>query len=137
MSAEQKPSKGLNIALWIIQSLLAIMFIMAGVMKSFQPIEQLATSLPWVADASIFLVRFIGISELLGGIGLLLPSILKIQPKLTGFAAIGILIIMILAAAYHGMRGEFEAIGMNVVIGALAGFVAWGRLYKAPIKTKS
>lgn len=130
-------SKTLNISLWIGQGLLAILFLMAGAMKSTQPIEQLATSLPWVAEVPSALVRFIGISEVLGGIGLLLPAMLRIQPKLTVYAAIGIAIIMVLALIFHIMKGEYPVIGMNILLGAIAVFVAWGRTKKIPIQAKS
>lgn len=82
------------------------------------------------------LVKFIGISELLGGLGLLLPSILRIKPSLTVTAAYGLVLVMILAALFHGYRGEFPAIGVNVVIIALAAFVAWGRSKKMVIEGK-
>ncbi len=137
MTNQKTPSKALNISLWIAQGILAAMFLMAGAMKSTQPIEQLATSLPWVADAPVALVRFIGISELLGAIGLILPSVLRIQPKLTIWAAIGIATIMLFALIFHASKGEFSAIGMNVVLGLIAVFVAWGRAKKVSIKPKS
>ncbi|NOU97419.1 hypothetical protein GC093_29940 [Paenibacillus sp. LMG 31456] len=63
----------MNIALWIVQGLLALMFITAGTMKAFQ-YEKAKTSLPWVKDSSKGLVTFIGVSELLGGLGLILPQ---------------------------------------------------------------
>ena len=132
----QKNNKTINIALWVAQVLLGAMFVMAGAMKSFQPLEALAASLPWVESTPLALVRFIGISELLGGLGLLLPSILRIKPHLTSWAAIGLAIVMVLAAIFHGSRGEFSAIGMNVVLMAIAGFIAWGRTKKAPILAK-
>lgn len=128
-------NKGLNIALWVAQGLLAAMFLMAGFMKTTTPIAELGATLPWVNDFP-YLVRFIGISELLGAIGLLLPSILRIQPKLTPLAAWGIVAIMVLASIFHGMKGEFPQIGINVVLGAIAGFVAWGRTTKVPISAK-
>lgn len=129
-------NKAINIALWIAQVLLALMFLMAGIMKTSQPVEALAESLPWVTSTPIALVRFIGISELLGGLGLLLPSILRIKPFLTVWAALGLVAVMILAAIFHASRGEFSAIGMNVILIALAAFVAWGRSKKAPIQAK-
>ncbi|MFK7949489.1 MAG: DoxX family protein [Saprospiraceae bacterium] len=132
----QKNNKAINIALWVVQVLLGLMFLMAGATKTFQPMEVLAESLPWVTETSSALVRFIGISELLGGIGLLLPSILRIKPFLTVWAAIGLATIMLFAAIFHGSRGEFSAIGINAVFMALAGFVAWGRSKKAPILPK-
>lgn len=133
----QKNNKVINIALWVLQVLLGTMFIMAGAMKSFQSVEALTEALPWVADTSLGLVRFIGVSELLGGIGLLLPSILRIKPFLTVWAAIGLALIMFLAAIFHGVRGEFSAIGMNAVMIGLAIFIAWGRSKKAVIASKA
>lgn len=129
-------SKGLNIALWIAQVLLAALFLMAGSTKLFQPIAEIAKTLPWAAEMPAGLVRFIGLSELLGGIGLLLPSMLRIQPKLTVFAAIGLALVQLLAAGFHISRGETSVIGMNFLFLAMAAFVAWGRSKKVPIAPK-
>jgi uncharacterized membrane protein len=136
MKNQKTTSKALNISLWAAQGILAAMFLMAGVMKSTQPIEQLGASLPWVNDVSLGLVRFIGISELLGGIGLLLPALLRIKPILTPLAAMGIFAIMVLAFVFHITKGEYEALGFNVILGAIAFFIAWGRYKKAPITAK-
>lgn len=89
----------MNVFLWIVQALLAAAFVMAGVMKSTQPKEKLAPKLPWVRDFSPATVRFIGIAELLGGLGLILPAATGIAPILTPLAATGLAIIMVLAAA--------------------------------------
>jgi len=132
----QKSNKGMNIALWLVQVLLGGMFIMAGGMKAAQPVEALVESLPWVTTVPAALVKFIGVSEILGGLGLLLPSLLRIKPSLTVTAAYGLMLVMILAALFHGSRGEFPAIGMNVVLMAMAFFIAWGRSKKAPILAK-
>lgn len=129
-------NKALNISLWTAQVVLAAMFLMAGVMKSTQPIEELAKSLPWVNDISEGLVRLIGISELLGGLGLLLPSILRIKPKLTPLAAFGLFVVMVLAFSYHSMKGEYQALGINMILAAIALFIAWGRYKKVPIAAK-
>ncbi|MFK7970137.1 MAG: DoxX family protein [Bacteroidia bacterium] len=134
--SDQKNNKVLNIALWVAQALLGLMFLMAGAMKASQPVEALTESLPWVTSTPLWLVRFIGLSELLGGLGLLLPSILRIKPFLTVWAAIGLAVVMLLAALFHGARGEFSAIGVNVVMLALFVFIAWGRSKKAPILPK-
>ncbi len=134
---EQKNNKAMNIALWVVQVLLGLVFIMAGATKGFQPIEAMAEQMPWVTDVPAGLVRFIGISELLGGIGLLLPSILRIKPNLTVLAAIGLTIVMVLAALFHASRGEFPAIGANAVFVAMTAFVAWGRSKKAVILPKA
>lgn len=132
----QKKSKGLHIGLWIAQVVLAVMFIMAGLMKATQPIEVLAESLPWVTDTGAGLVKFIGISELLGGLGLLLPSIFRFKPQLTVLAALGLAVIMVLAAGFHASRGEFSAIGANAVFLLIAVFIAWGRSKKVVIPAK-
>lgn len=129
-------SKFLHILLWIFQVLLGAMFLVAGFSKTFAPIEKLAENMPWVNDFSPAMVRFIGIAELSGGLGLILPSLLRIKPKLTPLAALGILLIMILAAAYHISKGETEAIITNAVIAVVALFIAWGRYKPAPILPK-
>ncbi len=131
-----KNQKGLNIALWIGQFLLASMFIMAGWMKSVQPIEELGKSLPWVNEVSAGLVRFIGVSELAGGLGILLPSLLKFKPFLAPLAALGLAVIMVLAFGYHVIRAEYSALGINVLLAAIAVFIAWGRYRKVPVTEK-
>jgi uncharacterized membrane protein YphA (DoxX/SURF4 family) len=133
---KEKNNKGLNIALWIVQSLLAIMFLMAGIMKLSMPIGQLYISMPWTKDVSEVLVRFIGISELLGGIGLMLPSIFRIKPILTPIAASALILVMILAMIFHISRGETNIIGMHIVIILFALFVALGRFKYVPILSK-
>lgn len=133
---KNKNSKALNISLWAVQIILAAMLIMAGTMKSTQPIEKLAAMLPWADQVPAWLVRFIGASEFLAAVGILLPSILRIQPKLTPLAASGIVVIMILAIGFHVSRGEASMIGINIFIVAAALFIAWGRFLKAPIVAK-
>ena len=134
---EKKNHKTLNIALWVAQVLLAAMFLMAGIMKATQPIEELSQSMTWVNDFSAGMVRFIGISELLGGIGLLLPALLRIKPIFTPLAALGLFIIMVLAFIYHISNAEYQALGINLILGAIAVFIAWGRYKKAPIQPKA
>ena len=129
--------KALHIILWTAQIILGGMFIMAGVMKSSQPIIDLSKSVPWTANVPLALVRFIGVSELLGGIGLILPALFRIKPILTPVAAIGILIIMVFAMLYHIINGETNVIGINVAFALLAAFIAWGRMKKAPIYSRS
>jgi uncharacterized membrane protein YphA (DoxX/SURF4 family) len=122
----------MNIALWIVQVLLAGMFILAGVMKAFS-YERAKASLFWVKDVPRGLVTFIGISELLGGLGLLLPAITGILPWLTPLAGAGLALIMILAIGFHASRREGQAIGINAVLLILAAFVAYGRLLIVPL----
>ena len=131
-----KKSKGANITAWTLQVVLSLMFIMTGAMKSFLPVEQLSASLPWVAEVPGGLVRFIGLAELLGGFGLILPSLFKIKTRLTPLAALGIVSVMVAASIFHVVRGEMGVIGMNIVLAGLAGTVAWLRLNKAPLQDK-
>lgn len=135
--SNQKNNKVLNIILWVLQVVFGLVFIMAGATKGFQPIESMAESMPWVTSVSSGLVRFIGISELLGGIGLLLPSILRIKPNLTVWASIGLTAVMILAALFHATRGEFGVIGVNATFILSTAFIAWGRSKKIPILPKA
>jgi uncharacterized membrane protein YphA (DoxX/SURF4 family) len=121
----------MNIALWIVQGLMAAMFLMAGSMKATQPKEKLAPKLPWVNDYSALSVKLIGISQILGAIGLIVPWATGIIPILTPAAAIGLALIMLLAAIYHFGKGEYKEIGVNVFMLALLVFVAYGRLYMA------
>lgn len=128
-----RPGRGLHIALWIVQVLLAGMFLMAGVTKTFTPVAELAKMMPWVADSSALLVRFVGVSELLGGLGLILPALTRIRPVLTVAAAAGLVVVMVLAAGLHVYRGELSGLPINFILGGLAAFVAWGRSGRAAI----
>src|SRR5215211_2678178 len=132
----QRPSRTLHIALWCVQVLLAAMFGMAGVIKSLQPMPALAIQIPWTAVVGELLTRFIGVSEFVGALGLILPAATRIRPRLTALAAAGLTVVMVLAAGYHLARGEFQALPINFVLGSLAGFIAWGRLLKAPISSR-
>lgn len=125
--------RGLHIGLWVAQGLLALGFGMAGSMKLLTPIADLAEKMSWVKDSSPALVRFIGAAELAGALGLILPSLTRILPKLTVLAALGLLVVMILGGAVHVMHGEANRLPVNVLLGGLAGFVAWGRLRAAAI----
>ncbi|MDY0780305.1 DoxX family protein [Tenacibaculum sp. IB213877] len=128
----QKNSKVLNITLWIFQILLAVTFIWAGAMKLFQPNE-----LPWLwTKENPELVTITGILDVLAGFGLILPSLLRIQPKITIYAAYGTIALMISASIFHIMRGEGNEIGFNIFMLLSAIFIAWGRLKKAPIEPK-
>jgi len=116
-----------NVVLWILQGLLAVAFAGAGVLKSTRPKEKLAPQMPWVEDFSPATVRFIGVTEFLGALGLILPALTGIAPILTPLAATGIAVIMLLAAIVHARRKEPSGIAVTVVLLVLAATVAWGR----------
>ena len=117
----------MNIALWIVQALLAVAYLAAGGMKSTRPIESLSTSMSWVKVAPVGLVRFIGIAEVLGGLGVVLPLLTGVLPGLTVAAAVGLVVVQIFAAGFHASRGEASRLPMNVILLVLAAFVAYGR----------
>jgi len=114
----------MNIALWIIQVLLALLFLFAGAMKFIMPVEEMTKQMP-VAIPGLFL-HFIGVCEVLGGLGLILPMLLRIKPWLTPIAAAGLVILMIGAMAFSFMIGITAAIPA-LVAGLLAAFVAYDR----------
>ena len=117
----------MNIALWIVQSVLALMFLMAGIMKATTPKEKLALKMPWANDYPDGMVKFIGISQFTAAIGLILPWLTGIVPILTPLAATGLCVIMLLAAAYHFRKGQYKEIGINLFLFLMAAFVAYGR----------
>ncbi len=134
MPSPSSPRGGLHVSLWVVQALLGLAFLGAGFMKLTTPVDQLvANGMNWVTYTPEPLVRFIGLSELLGAIGLVAPSATRIQPRLTALAALGLVVVMVLAAITHATHGEAAVVPVNVVLGGLAGFVAWGRGVKAPI----
>ena len=136
-SSSAPPSKGLNIGLWVVQGLLAFAFVGSGLMKLTTPNEALiAAGMAWVADGPSFLPKFIGLSELLGGIGLILPAATRIMPKLTPIAAALLVVVMILAALTHVLYADFGHMPPSLVLAALSAFVAWGRGIKAPIAAR-
>ena len=105
-------------------------------MKLFQPTEKLAAMWPWAGQVPVALVKFTGLVDLLGAIGLIVPSLLRIKPKLTPMAAIGIIVLMISASIFHVSRGEASQTGVNIVFAGVAAFIAWGRFSRAPIIEK-
>ena len=123
----------MNIALWIVQILLALAFVMAGTMKATQPAEKLAGRMKWVNALRPQIVQLIGILEVLGAIGLILPVVTGIWPWLTPVAAIGLVLTMIGAMILHTRRGEFPNLSANLVLLILAAFVAVGRFAVGPL----
>ena len=136
LESTTNPSKNLHIVLWVLQVLLAGFFIMVGFMKLTTPIAAIGAQMPWVLEYSPFLIRFIGLSQVLGGIGLIIPAATRIKPFLTTWAAFGLSLIMILAALFHLSRGEYSGIIMPLVIAAIAYFIGWARYKKVPITAR-
>jgi uncharacterized membrane protein YphA (DoxX/SURF4 family) len=118
----------MNIALWIVQVLLALLFLFTGGMKLIMPIEEMTQQLPMPG----WFLRFIGVCEVLGGLGLILPWFLRIRPGLTPLAAAGLVVIMIGATATTIMTGQITISLVPLVVGILCLFVGYGRWRLAP-----
>lgn len=124
----------MNAIIWIVQILLALAFIGAGIMKVTQPIDKLGERMKWVYDIQpSSLVRVIGALEILGALGIILPALTGILPWLTPIAAGGLVLTMVgafLLSVTHGRYGEAAA---NLVLLALAAFIIYGRLVAVPL----
>ncbi len=131
-----RSGKVMNYALWALQVLLALTFVVTGLMKVLKPVDELVVTQAWVAHFSPLMVKGIGVLELLGAIGLIVPSASRIMPKLTVFAALGLFIIMAGAAGTHVLIGEPDKMVGSTVLGVLCLVVAWGRSRGAVILPK-
>lgn len=124
----------MNIALWIVQGLLAAAFLMAGSMKLSKSKEELKDQLgDWVDDFSDSTIKTIGMLEVLGGVGIILPMLLGILPVLVPVAGIGLALTMAGAMIVHIKRGEYGALKNNVPLLLFALFIIIGRLVLLPV----
>src|SRR2546426_7110 len=123
----------MNVALWIVQGLLAALFLFAGGAKLVLPLDQMAGP---VALPGWFL-RFLGVAEVLGALGLVLPGLLRIRPGLTPLASAGLVIIMIGATVVTWVGGMVAVALMNLVVALLAAFVAYRRWRLGPYPDSS
>ena len=116
-------------ALWIVQGLLALLFLGLGLMKLTTPLDEIAAAM----DLPGLLVRFIGTVEVLGAAGLILPGLLSIRTGLTALAAAGLTLVASSATAYHLAHADGLAMAaFPLVVALLGGFVAYGRWKRAP-----
>ena len=118
----------MNIALWIAAALLALAFLATGLLKIVRSKEQLAAAgMGWTESFSPAVIKAIGVAEVLGALGLILPAVLGVATFLVPIAAVGLVLVMVGAATTHLRRNETQMVVLNVVLLALALFVAWGR----------
>lgn len=122
-------SRWVAVPLWMVQGVLALMFVFAGGMKLVVPIEALAEQMPLPA----LIVRAIGVAEVLGAVGLILPGLLGIRPGLTPLAAAGLLVIMSGATGFALASNDLSTTLIPCVVGLLAAFVAYGRWRLVPL----
>jgi uncharacterized membrane protein YphA (DoxX/SURF4 family) len=131
-----QPSKGLHVGLWIAQGLLAVNFVGAGVWKLATPVAALAAKMPWMGQVSPGFLYATAAFDLLGGIGVVLPSLTRIRPGVTVWAALGCAALQASAVVFHLSRGEAANTPFNFVLIGLSLLVAWGRRAKAPIEAR-
>jgi hypothetical protein len=135
-------TKAFNVLLWTLQVLWGVFFSFTGFGKvlAYDPAvwNHMLHQVAWFSAVPQGLFVFIGACEFLGGIGLILPAMTGVKPKLTPFAAIGLTLVMILAAIFHIVRGEQSFfLPVNLVLGGIAAFIAYGRLMAMPIAARS
>jgi hypothetical protein len=131
-------AKTMNTVLWTVQVLSGIFWSITGFGKilCFIPAvwNETLPRVPWFSAVPQAVFVFIGVCEFLGGIGLILPAMTGIKPKLTPLAAIGLALVMVLASGFHIMRGEYSAfLTLNLVLAGVSAFIAYGRLFVRPI----
>jgi len=132
----------MNTSLWTVQVLWGVFFSFTGFGKVLcfnQAVWNLMLPrVPWFSAVPQALFVFIGVCEFLGGVGLILPAMTGVKPKLTPLAAFGLTLVMILAAMFHIVRGEYNFfLRTNLVLGGGAAFIAYGRLFVRPIAPAS
>jgi hypothetical protein len=119
----------MNLALWIVAGLLAVVMLVGSASKLFVPKETLAAAPGggWTGDASVGFVKTMGAIEVLAAVGLILPAALDIAPVLVPVTAVCVVLLMVGAMITHGRRHEAKFVVLNLAYLALASFVAWGR----------
>lgn len=122
----------MNVVLWVLQIILGLYFISVGVMHFIVP-PGLPAPMQWMYDLTPILHYLSGTAEILGGLGLILPGVTRIQPRLVPLAALGLILVMLGAAIFHINRGEFANIVQNIFLAALLAIVAYGRWRWQPI----
>lgn len=126
-AAASPSASAVSIALWIVQSLLAVVFVGAGLLKLTKTPQQLGTQIPILGTLPNGTLKAIGLLEVLGAIGLIAPGLTSIGRGLTPLAALGLAVIMLSAAVAHARRDEMGDVPKNVVLFVLCAFVVWGR----------
>ncbi|GAA2734007.1 DoxX family protein [Pedococcus aerophilus] len=123
----------MNTFVWVLQVLLALVFLLTGVLKLVQPREKLREQMRWVDGFSQEAIRGIGAAEVAGALGLVLPGWLDVLTWLTPLAAAGLVLVMIGAIATHLRLKEWPMVAGNAVLAVLALVVAWARFGSYPL----
>ena len=126
----------MNVLLWIVQIALGVYFILTGFIHYTVP-PNLPAPMQWMYEFPTVFHYIIGTAELLGGLGLILLGVIRIQTWLIPVAAAGLFTIMLGAIVYHLTRAEYQNILMNLILAGAAAFVAYGRLWLVPLTDRS
>ena len=130
----------MNAALWFLQILMGLFFIMNGSGKvfCFDPgvWQRVQHMIPWIDGVSQSMFIFIGTCEFLGGAGLILPAVTRVQPKLSALAAVGLASVMALATGFHAMRHEPGFAALTAFLTLIFVFIAYGRLALKPLHAR-
>ncbi|NTX33292.1 DoxX family protein [Myxococcus sp. CA033] len=137
ITGSTSPSKTLPASLWLVQALLGILFAGTGLWKLLTPVAALAAMIPWAGQVPVAFLYATALFDLLGGIGVVLPSLTRIKPGLTVLAALGCAALQASAILFHLSRGEAANTPFNFLLVGLSLFVAWGRRSRAPIQPRS
>lgn len=128
--------KALRIGLWCAQGIVFALFTLFGCMKLLLPVQQLADMWVWPGQIPVWILYATGILDVAGGVGVLLPSLLRVRPRLSVLAALGCAALQIAAILFHVSRGEAAVIWLNLILLALSAFVAWGRARRVPVSPR-
>jgi len=121
------PGAILNDSLWGAQGLIFASLCTGGFMKLSMPVKKISAIFPWTGQVSLPFLRFIGVVDLAGGLGILLPQLTQIHPELTVLAALGCALLQLLAIGFHARRKEITDTPFNFLMLGLSAFVLWGR----------
>ena len=125
----------MNILLWVLQIVFGVYFVAIGVMHFVLP-PGLPAQMAWMYELSTPLHTVSGIAEILGGLGLILPAVTRIQTRLVVWAATGLALVMLAATLWHIPRGEFMNMVLTLVNAGIMAFIAYGRARLAPLSNR-
>ena len=117
----------INDSLWVAQAAIFTLLCIGGFMKLLMPVQKISERFAWTGQVSEPFLRFIGVVDFAGGVGILLPALTHVLPRLTVFTALGCVVLQILAIGFHARRGEIAETPFNFFLLALSLFVLWGR----------
>jgi uncharacterized membrane protein YphA (DoxX/SURF4 family) len=124
-----------NTLLWVLQWMFGVYFIAVGILHFIVP-DGLPALMEWMYELNDTLHIVVGVAEILGGLGLILPSLTRIRPELTVYAAAGLVLVMIGGVVFHATRSEGVSIANNLFLAALVAFIGYGRWKLHPIEPR-